>query len=323
MELLHQRAYVEEGAALSGERPSIAGPNGGRLQTPYLVYRNEKQRSEITVTRRTSPLLAGSLLLALLVAACSTGNSATSPSPSAGSQDAAAVAAAVNRYFGSALPSGNWAEIARSSTGQLQVQAKWLASQGIAPSVGQAGLDIQRLQVISVGASEALVSFDATRTVGDRLTTYGGPVRLLKENGNWSVADYTRDGRSVAASVFAHAKGVARRGGVIVTVVGVQLEAGHVDVWVRIENTTSAQLVWDRPIVVVDESGMQLGRGALFVSSADTSEGFEMMPGVSVFGDFVVDNVTLPLSTKSFTLLAGATNNVADQPIDISVPVQL
>ena len=53
---------------------------------------------------------------------------------------------------------------------------------------------------------------------------------------------------------------------------------------------------------------MQLGRGALFVSSTDASEGFELMPGVSVFGDFVVDNVTLPLSTTSFTLLVGATN---------------
>ncbi len=231
--------------------------------------------------------------------------------------------AAVNTYFGSALPSSDWAEIVRSSTGQLQVQARWLAAQGIAPSAGQGGLDIQRLQVISVGPSEALVAFDATRTVGDRLTTYGGPVRLLMKNGRWNVADYTRDGRSVAASVFAHAKGTTRRDGVVVTVVGVQLEAGHVDVWVQIENTTSAQLVWDRPIVIVDEKGMQLGRGALFVSSSDTSEGFELMPGASAFGDFVVDNVTLPLSTKSFTLLAGATSSVTDRTIDLSVPVRL
>jgi hypothetical protein len=231
--------------------------------------------------------------------------------------------AAVNTYFGSALPSSDWAKIVRSSTGQLQVQAKWLAAQGIAPSEGQGGFDIQRLQVISVGPSEALVAFDATRTVGDRLTTYGGPVRLLMENGRWSVADYTRDGRSVAASVFAHAKGTARRDGVVVTVVGVQLEAGHVDVWVQIKNTTSALLVWDRPIVIVDEQGMQLGRGALFVSSSDTSEGFEMMPGVSVFGDFVVDSVTLPLSTKTFTLFAGATSSTTHRPIDITVPVRL
>lgn len=275
------------------------------------------------MTRRTRPRPAGFVLLALLVASCSTGSSGTSPSPSAGSQDVAAVTAAVNRYFGSALPSSDWAEIARSSTGQLQVQAKWLASQDIAPSVGQGGLDIQRLQVISVNASEALVAFDATRTVGDRLTTYGGPVKLLKENGKWSVADYTRDGRSVAASVFTHAKGLARRDGIIVTVVGVQLEAGHADVWVRIQNTTSAQLVWNRPIVIVDDTGTQRGRGALFVSSADTSEGFEMMPHVSVFGDFVVDNVTLPLSTKSFRLLVGATNNDTQQTIDLSVSVHL
>jgi uncharacterized protein YchJ len=235
----------------------------------------------------------------------------------------AAVTATVNRYFGSAIPSSDWAEIARTSTGQLQVQARWLAAQNIAPSAEAAGLDIQTLSVTSITGNEALVAFDATRTVGDRRVTYGGPVKLIKQNGRWSVADYTRDGRSVAASVFTHAKGVARQSGVVVQVVGVQLEAGHVDVWVRIHNTTSAQLVWDRPIVIVDDKGMQLGRGALFVSSADTSEGFELMPGVSVFGDFVVDNVTLPLSTTSFTLLAGATNTDTHQTVDLSVPVHL
>jgi hypothetical protein len=292
------------------------GPN-----TAYTGTRGDDRRS--TVTGRMRPRLVGVVFVSFLVASCSSGSSGTTPTPSAGSQDASAVVAAVSSYFGTALASGDWAEIARSSTGQLHVQAEWLTTQGIAPPAGLGGLDIQRLQVISVSGSEALVAFDATRTVGARLVTYGGPVRLIKEHGRWSVADYTRDGRSVASSVFAHANGLARRDGIIVRVVGVQLEEGHVDVWVRIENTTSAQFVWDRPIVIVDEKGMQLGRGALFVSSADTSEGFEMMPGVSVFGDFVVDNVTLPLSTKSFTLLVGATNNVTDQPVDLSVSVRL
>lgn len=276
------------------------------------------------MTRRTFPRLACAVLLVAFVAAsCSKASTGSSPSPSAGSQDVAAVTATVNRYFSSAIPSSDWAEIARTSTGQLQAQAKWLAAQDIAPSAGAAGIDIQTLRVTSITGNEALVAFDATRTVGDRSVTYGGPVKLIKQNGRWTVADYTRDGRSVAASVFTHAKGVAHQGGVVVQVVGVQLEAGHVDVWVRIHNTTSAQLVWDRPIVIVNDKGMQLGRGALFVSSADTSEGFELMPGVSVFGDFVVDNATLPLSTKAFTLLAGATNTDSHQTIDLSVPVHL
>ena len=263
------------------------------------------------------------VFVALLVASCSTGSSGSFAVTFRRFADVATVAATVNRYFASSLPSGDWAQIARSSTGQLQVQAEWLASQDIAPSVGQGQLNIQRLQVISVSGSEALVAFDATRTIGDRLITYGGPVRLVRTSGTWSVADYTRDGRSVAASVFTHAKGLARRDGIIVTVVGVQLEAGHVDVWVRIQNTTSAQLVWNRPIVIVDEKGTQRGRGALFVSSADTTESFVMMPGVSVFGDFLVDNATLPLSTTSFRLLAGATNSITHRPIDLSVSVHL
>jgi hypothetical protein len=275
------------------------------------------------MTRKTRTWLVGLLLVALSVPSCSRGSVGGSPTPSPGARDAAAVVATVNSYFGSALPSGDWEQMARSSTGQLHVQAEWLASQDIAPSAGQGTLAIKRLQVISVSGSQALVAFDATRTIGDRLTTYGGPVRLVKANGTWRVADYTRNGRSVAASTFTHVTGVARRGGIIVKVVGVQLEAGHVDVWVRIENTTSARLVWNRPIVIVDEKGGQLGRGALFVSSADTSEGFVMMPGVSVFGDFLVDNATLPLSTTSFRLLAGATNGTTHRPVDLSVSVHL
>ncbi len=275
------------------------------------------------MTRRACGWLVGLALVAIAVPACSKGSPDASTPSSAGSRDAASVAATVNSYFASSLPSGDWAQIARSSTGQLHVQAEWLASQDIAPSVGQGGLNIQRLQVISVGGSEAFVAFDATRTIGDRLITYGGPVRLVKTNGTWRVADYTRNGRSVAASIFTNVTGSARLGGIIVKVVGVQLEAGHVDVWVRIENSTSARLVWNRPIVIVDEKGAQLGHGALFASSADTTESFVMMPGVSVFGDFLVDNATLPLSTTSFRLLAWATNSVTHQPVDLSVSVHL
>ena len=308
---------------MSGTRPPIPGPFGGRPRTVPGVYLSEERRSEIAVTRRTCSRLAVVLVVAFVAASCSKASPGTSPSSSAGSHDVAAVTATVNRYFGSAIPSSDWAEIARTSTGQLQEQAKWLAVQDIAPSAGAVGLDIQTLRVISITGTEALVAFDATRTIGDRRVTYGGPVKLIKQNGRWSVADYTRDGRSVAASVFTHATGMAHQGGVVVNVVGVQLEAGHVDVWVRIHNTTAAQFVWDRPIVIVNESGMQLGRGALFVSSTDTSEGFELMPGVSAFGDFVVDNATLPLSTTSFTLLVGATSTDTQQPIDLSVPVHL
>jgi hypothetical protein len=213
--------------------------------------------------------------------------------------------------------------MARLSTGPLHVQAEWLASQDIASSAAQSNLAIQQLQVTSIHGPDALVAFDATRTIEDRLITYGGPVRLVKTSGTWRLADYTRDGRSVAASIFTHVSGSASRGGIVVKVVGVQLEAGHVDVWVRIQNTTSARLVWNRPIVIVDQSGRQLGRGALFVSSSDTSEGFMMMPRVSVFGAFVVDNATLPLSTTAFRLLVGATNGTTHQPVDLGVSVHL
>ncbi len=275
------------------------------------------------MTRRLWTRLLGVVIVAISVPACSRGSVGPSTSPSAGSADAANVTATVNNYFASSLPSGDWAQIARSSTGQLHVQAEWLASQDIAPAVGQGQLNIQRLQVISVSASEAIVAFDATRTIGDRLITYGGPVRLVRTSGTWRVADYTRNGRSVAASIFTNVTGSARLGGIVVKVVGVQLESGHVDVWVRIENSTSARLVWNRPIVIVDEKGAQRGHGALFVSSSDTTESFVMMPGVSVFGDFLVDNATLPLSTTSFRLLAGATNSITHRPIDLSVSVHL
>lgn len=267
--------------------------------------------------------LVGLSLVALSVPACSKPGVGSSPSVTTGHLDSVAVAAAVNTYFGSALADGDWERLARLSIGPLRVQAGWLASQDIGSSPTQGSVSIQRSRVISVKGSAALVAFDATRTVEDRITTYGGPVRLVKANGMWRVADYTRNGRSVAASIFPHVTGSARHGGVIVKVVGAQLGAGNTDVWVRIMNTTSARLVWNRPVVIVDRMGRQLGRGALFVSSNNASEGFLMMPQVSVFGDFAVDNATLPTSTKSFTLVVGATNASTHLPVDLSVTVRL
>ena len=73
------------------------------------------------MTRRTCSRLAVALLVAFVATSCSKASPGTSPSPSAGSHDVAAVTATVNRYFGSAIPSSDWAEVARTSTGELQV----------------------------------------------------------------------------------------------------------------------------------------------------------------------------------------------------------
>ncbi len=106
-------------------------------------------------------------------------------------------------------------------------------------------------------------------------------------------------------------------------VVGAQLESHHVDVWVKITNGTSSTLAWDQPIVVVDAAGRQLGHGFLFVSSADTTEPFEMLPHVAAFGDFLIDSVTLPLRTMKFDLVVGATDQSSKAQIRLRVPVTL
>ena len=75
---------------------------------------------------------------------------------------------------------------------------------------------------------------------------------MLKAPDGWKVADYLRDGRSAAAAIFPNAHGSASRSGVTVNVIGAQLEAGHVDVWVQISNGTASTLSWNQPIVIVD-----------------------------------------------------------------------
>jgi hypothetical protein len=146
---------------------------------------------------------------------------------------------------------------------------------------------------------------------------------MVKASDGWKVADYQRDGRSAANAIFPSAHGTATRSGLTVNVVGAQLEAGHVDVWVRISNDTASSLSWNQPIVIVDSSGEQRGRGFLFVSSTDTGEPFVMLPHLSAFGDFLIDSVTLPLTTASFRLQVGATDRTPPTRVDLGVPVAL
>lgn len=262
------------------------------------------------------------ILLAFVVTSCSRGGS-TSNSPAASPGEVAAVAALTD-YFVNGIGGGNWAVASQRSTGSLKTAADWLVTQGISASEEQRGtFAIGSVAVRSIGASTASFSFKATQTGSNYTTTYAGPVSMIKEADGWKVADYLRDGRDAAAAILPNAHGSATRSGVTVSVVGAQLETAHVDVWVQISNHTSSRLSWDQPIVIIDASGRQLGHGVLFVSSGDTSEPFELLPHVSAFGDFLVDSVTLPLSTRTFRLLVGATDTSTHAQIDLSVPVVL
>jgi hypothetical protein len=261
-------------------------------------------------------------VFALASSACSAGG--TGSNPPADHADATAIASAATDYFVNGIGNGDWAVAARRSTGSLKIAAEWLVGQGISASEEQRGtFAIHSMAVSSIDGSAASLSFDATQTGSNYVSTYAGPVSMVKTPEGWKVADYLRGGRDAASAIFPDAHGRASRSGVSVSVVGAQLEAGHVDAWVRLSNQTRSTLSWDRPIVIVDGSGRQRGRGSLFVSSADTSEPFEMLPHVSAFGDFLVESVTLPLTTRRFRLLVGATGGSSRTPIDLSILVTL
>lgn len=267
-------------------------------------------------------MIAATAIVAALVSSCSRGGSTSTPSGSP--SDAASIAATVTDYFANGIGSGDWVKASALSTGSLKTAADWLVTQGISSSEEQRGaFTIHSMSVTSLDSSKATLDIDATQTGANYATTYTGPVSVLKQADGWKVADYLRDGRDAAAAIFPNATGRATRSGVTVQVVGAQLESNHVDVWVKIENATTSALSWDQPIVIVDASGRQLGHGFLFVSSADATEPFEMLPHVSAFGDFLVDSVDLPLTTTSFHLLVGATPASSKTSIKLSVPVTL
>jgi len=267
------------------------------------------------------PILVAGLVGTLLTSCSGSGSVASTPTNQG---EVTAITAVVTSYFRGGIGSGDWAQASRLSAGPLKTAADWLVRQGISTSEERRGsLAIHSLAVSSVSGSSASVSFDATQTGANYAVTYSGPLSMLKAPDGWKVADYLRNGRDAAAAVFPSAQGQASHSGVTVQVVGAQLEAGHVDVWVQISNGTASTLSWDQPIVIVDASGEQRGRGFLFVSSSDTGEPFVLLPRVSAFGDFLVDSVTLPLTTTGFRLLVGATDRSSRTPIDLNVPVAL
>ena len=272
---------------------------------------------------RSGPLyLLAVGMVALLLASCS-GNGSPVSRPT-NQADVRAIATVATSYFLNGIGSGNWAEASRLSTGSIKTAMDWLVRQGISTSEEARGsFAIHSLAIASVTGTTASVSLNATQTGANYVVTYTGPVTLLKTPGGWRVADYLRDGRSAAGAIFPNARGGASRSGIGVRVVGAQLEAGHVDVWVQISNETASSVSWDQPIVLVDTSGEQRGRGFLFVSSSDTREPFVMLPHLSAFGDFLVDSVTLPITTRGVRLVVGATNRATHSHVRLSIPVAL
>jgi hypothetical protein len=280
------------------------------------------------IHRKLPASLRGLLVVAIavLLSACTIGGPGrtTGTATLASNKEGVAVSAVVHDYFVNALGPGDWVRMAHDSTGKLVTLAGWLIRQGIAPSESSRGaMSITSQRVTSISGTSATVALQASRSTEDYRIDYSGPVLLTKTTGGWKVADYNQNGRSVAASIFPSVTGGAASQGVGIKPIGVQLLADQVNVWTEITNRTPDQLTWDQPIVVIDSANQQRGHGSLFVSSLDSSEGFVMTPQASAFGDFQVGNATLPVSTVTFTLVAGATPKGSAKAIDLRVPVKL
>jgi hypothetical protein len=274
-----------------------------------------------------SPRLAFAIGAALVLAACTIGgpNPRTTPSSTAGGPPGSStVSAAVRDYFVNVIGPGDWSRMGEESTGNLVTLAGWLQRQDIVEAESFRGaVVIQQDRVTSVSGNRAEVALAASRTAEGYRIDYTGTVTLTKTSGGWKVSDYYMNGQSVADSVFPNVSGGATKSGITIKPIGVQLLPGQVNVWVEIVNDTPSQLSWDQPIVVIDSQGRQLGLGSLYVSSLEDSSPFIMTGNASAFGDFAVGNATLPLSTETFTLVAGATPQGSNVPVDLRVQVRL
>jgi hypothetical protein len=269
--------------------------------------------------------LATTVLIALTLPACTIGGSGRTTGVIATTTgESAAILAVVHDYFVNALGPGDWVRMAHDSTGKLVTLADWLIRQGIVPTESSRGtLSISQLRVTSISGIHATVELQASRSTEDYRINYSGPVSVVKTSGGWKVADYNQNSRSVADSIFPIVTGGATNQGIGIKPVGVQLLSDQVNVWAEITNRTPTQLTWDQPIVVIDAQDQQRGHGSLYVSSLDSTEGFVMTSHASAFGDFQIGNATLPLSTTSFTLVAGATPQGSGKSVDLRVPIKL
>ena len=116
-------------------------------------------------------------------------------------------------------------------------------------------LQIDRLEVLRIENDLAEVAFDGVERVvqesptggrGTEKLFFGGPVTVLRVDGEWKVADYVLNGRRRSESIQLHVAGTQESDGLRLSAIAADVQTNVVLLYFRIENARSerAEIDW-------------------------------------------------------------------------------
>jgi hypothetical protein len=244
--------------------------------------------------------------------------SATSPSLAA-LTDERTVEQAVRGYLGAVAADDYQAKL-RFGTGDLDAVAEWELMVALSFGSALGEVEVQRLEVASVDGDAATVELHAElRLAGfqdDPATVLSGPVSMIRTAKGWKVADYVRDGRSVAEGVFTRLEGRGEGDGVAVDVLGAHVAADSILVVLEATNasTTSYVLV---PATILGPDGAVLPFG----EPSGTQRA--VLPSAPLETYVFWSGRSLAADARSFRLQLTFEPSEGEMAVDLDIPVTL
>lgn len=239
--------------------------------------------------------------------------------PTSTSPDERAVQDAVRGYLDAVADDDYQAKL-RFGTGDLTAVAEWELMVALSFGSALGEVDVRRLEVTTITDDTATVDLHAELRLSgfqdDPPTILSGPVSVVRTAQGWRVADYVRDGRSVAEGVFTRLEGRAEGNGVAVDVVGAEVAANSILVILEATNASAASYVLV-PATIVAPDGAELAFG----EPSGTQRA--VLPSAPLDTYIYWSGRTLPTEARSFRLQLTFEQSEGGASIDLDIPVTL
>lgn len=265
--------------------------------------------------------LVAALAAATLTAAACTAEVSTPPPTSAAptaQDESEAVEAALLEHL-EAVAADDHERKVTTSVGELQALADWQLMTSLAFGSAFGTLEVERVEVTDVGATEARAELDALiRLAGfesDPPAVLSGPAVLAHTGGGWKVRDYVLNGRRRTASVWTSVRGRVQRSGVTFTVTGVDAPADSILV-VFTATSVSEQTFTMQPATILTEDGRRLGFGEPSATQR------ALLPTAPLESYVYWSGRDLRAEDRSFELLIDLTSSTGGT-MRLEIPVQL
>ena len=145
-----------------------------------------------------------------------------------------AVVARARAYF-QADGDRNYKRMANLSVGTIRSLWSWYDSEFGSCTCPKEDLEIDRINVSQIHGDRATVDLRTTLVASDHTTVFTGPMKLVRRNGAWFVADYRRNGIPFAQTVSPRSA-TASASGLTVSLLGMERDLSGEVAWLRITN---------------------------------------------------------------------------------------